>query len=502
MRWMGSALLSVLLLSLTLGARPASAGATPPRFEPAACPFTLGSGLVDGVDVRCGYLLVPEDRRKTASPTIRLAVADFKDGARDLDPLIYLQGGPGSGIVGSLGPIITKSNLGYFTGGHDLILVDQRGTGLSQPSLSCPEVVAAQRVMLARHLPQSKLAPLFAGAAGRCYARLTGEGIDLAAYNTEADAADIAALGPALGYQQVNLYGVSYGTRVALTTMRLFPSGIRSVVLDAVLPPQVDLFTQYPASMSHAFSVLVAGCDADAACNRAYPHLDREFVSLVGHLNARPVTVATNGGEDSVVLTGDLLVRLTFAALYSTQAIPFIPRMIDQIFHGHYGAVSTAFSGLLTDNVLHLGDYYSVECGEDAPFTTSEQIAAAASALPPQLRVGVLSDPQSGAIGDAACRRWAVPAVDPAQKVAVSSPIPTLILTGEYDPITPPSLGAMAAQTLIHSFVFTYPGVGHGSFLVDDCATTMAREFLEDPEQSPDASCLSSMTEPQFVVSH
>jgi len=496
------ALFSATFLCAVLGLRPAAADAPPPRFQPATCPFTLGSGLVDGVDVRCGYLLVPENRQQPATAMIRLAVADFKSGTADPDPLIYLQGGPGGGSVATIGPAVTKATIARIAGGHDLILVDQRGAGLSQPSLSCPEVVTAQRGLLRRPLLQAAQVDTIARAAGQCHDRLARAGVNLAAYTTEAAAADIAALGPALGYQQVDLYGVSYGTRLALTTMRLFPTGIRGVILDGVLPPQVDLFMQYPVSMAHAFSVLVAGCDASLACNHAYPHLDREFVSRVGHLNARPATVSLDDGSGAVVLTGDLLARLVINALYTTSSIPAIPYLINSVFHGRYGVIAAIYAGLdtATDDALHLGAYYSVECGEDSPFTTPAGIATAARALPTQLRAGVLDDPQSGLIGAAACRRWTVPTVDVAQKMAVSSAIPTLILTGEYDPITPSSLGALAARTLSRSFVFTYPGLGHGSFLLNPCATTMAEEFLADPTHSPDATCMTSMREPRFIT--
>jgi pimeloyl-ACP methyl ester carboxylesterase len=500
MRWTGAALVSVLLLTVTLSAGPVAADSPLPRFEQSRCPFPLGAGLVDGVDVRCGYLVVPADRQRADSPLIRLAVADFKSGTADPDPLIYLQGGPGAGIVDVLGPAITKDVVGRIAGGHDLILVDQRGTGLSKPSLSCPEPVSAERAMVHRQLTEPQLVGLWVRAAGQCHDRLVHEGVDPTAYTTEADAADIAALGPALGYQQVDLYGISYGTRVALTTMRLFPSGIRSVVLDGVLPPQVNFYTQYPLSPAHAYSVLVAACAAASACNHAYPSLNRMFVGLVHHLNARPATVALDNGASASLLTGDRLARLVFAALYDTRAIPIIPYLIDATAHGHYDLLASAPQEPYTDHDFNLATYYSMLCSEDAPFVTPAQMLAATAALPAPLRSSILTDPAGGLVGYAVCKRWAVAPVDQAQKTAVTSAIPTLVLAGEYDPITPPSLGLLAAQTLSHSYVFTYPGVGHGAFLVDLCASTMTLEFLNNPTQSPAAGCMSAMKEPQFLV--
>jgi pimeloyl-ACP methyl ester carboxylesterase len=202
----------------------------PSAFQQAPCPFTLGQGLVEGKDVRCGFVVVPEDRSQPKSPTIRLAVAIFKTSSPHPapDPVLVLGGGPGDALLEKAGPTYTAGNL---PSNRDLILLDQRGAGYSQPSLKYgyPSMNA---------------------------------GLNLNAFTTLESAADVHDLIRALGYRQVNLDGVSYGTRLALTLMRLFPADLRSVVLDSVLPPQVNAFTSRPPAAARAFAVLFHGCAA------------------------------------------------------------------------------------------------------------------------------------------------------------------------------------------------------------------------------------------------
>jgi pimeloyl-ACP methyl ester carboxylesterase len=174
--------------------------------------------------------------------------------------VLVLGGGPGEAQLVNTGPLINASNLASFTSGRDVILLDQRGEGYSQPSLSCQ----ANEIRLA------------------CHDRLVSEGINLSAFTTLEDAADVHDLVRALGYKQVDLEGRSYGTRLALTVMRLYPGDLRSVVLISVDPPQVNNFATRAAVTQHAFNVFFQGCAANAYCNATYPHLQTVFYTSNG----------------------------------------------------------------------------------------------------------------------------------------------------------------------------------------------------------------------------
>ena len=198
---------------------PAAAGA--PRFEKTECWFKEPAGH----DVECGWVIVPEDHARPEGKTIKLAVARFKSDASqpEPDPVIYLEGGPGGSALKSytsqfdflFGPLLEK---------RDVVLFDQRGTGYSQPALACPEYNQAVIDMLPKDMTAAESETVANKALLACRDRLVKEGVNLDMYNSAQNAADIEALRQALGYDQVNLYGISYGTRLALTALRDAPA--------------------------------------------------------------------------------------------------------------------------------------------------------------------------------------------------------------------------------------------------------------------------------------
>src|SRR5947209_463527 len=215
-------------------AAPTHAPAPTSAFQPAACPFQLGAGIVEGQMLNCGYVTVPENRSVSNGRTVRLAVAIFKSqhsvpNPANSYPVIRLDGGPGGPSLDDWAHYITSSNYNTFVYDQDLIMFDQRGTGHSQPSLNCPEFLQLQYNTINRHLSRAESDRLNVLAAQTCYTRLSTSGIDLNAYNTLENAADVRDIIQALGYKQATLYGVSYGTRLALTVTRLYPSVIHAV---------------------------------------------------------------------------------------------------------------------------------------------------------------------------------------------------------------------------------------------------------------------------------
>lgn len=245
-------------------------------FEPAACPFQLPPGQIEGTTVECGYLVVPENRADPDAGTIRLAVGIFHPpgGATEPDPIIYLAGGPGGSALELLYLSFESAYQPILAAGRDLILFDQRGVGLSEPALDCPDAHELALELLdheldGEELSQEEMGVLFGDAYAACAEDLRAVA-DLAAYNTAASAADVNDLRLALGYDQVNLWGQSYGTRLALGVLRHDPQGVRSVVLDSVYPPDVDMYLESPPNLDRALGALFEACAADAACGAAY----------------------------------------------------------------------------------------------------------------------------------------------------------------------------------------------------------------------------------------
>jgi pimeloyl-ACP methyl ester carboxylesterase len=454
--------------------------------------------------VVCGFLVVPEDRSHPHGATIRLAVAIFKTPSATPapDPIIFLQGGPGGRIIQDYAPLVMTHQLDLSAqfANHDLILVDQRGTGYSTPSLQCPEYINVLH-MTDENLTPNQQVTQQDNALTQCHDRLVKSGINLSDYTTYDDAADIHALIEALNYKQVDLYGVSYGTRLALEVMRAFPQQVRSVVLDSTVPAQMRLITSVPSDLARVYSVLFKGCTADSSCNGRYPNLESIFYADVANLNAHPATFKTQDPETNktytVTFTGNSFADLLYSAFYATSLIPALPGMIYQVEQGDFRIPSLLYGPLFFDDSVSWGMYFSVECAEDLAFSSPQAVAVAGQAYPQQIRSYELT----GLEGEfPVCRTWSVPPVAKSESQPVTSAIPTLVLEGEYDPITPPTNGALAAQSLSNSYQFLFPATGHGVFLFNPspCPATIVVQFWHDPQHKPDGSCITSMSEPQF----
>lgn len=474
-------------------------GHTTSAFQAASCPFQLGAGIVDGQQVSCGYVTVPENRANTSNgQKVKLAVAIFKApqymNSVDPDPVLRLDGGPGGPSLDNWAHYVTTSNYSTLIFHHDVIMFDQRGTGYSTPSLKCPELIALQSSSSAGG------AQTYEQAAQTCYNRLVSQGIDLNGFNTLQNAADVADIIHALGYQQMTLYGVSYGTRLALTTMRLYPSVVRATVLDSVYPPERNR-NDLPSDAQRVFTVLFQGCAKDPNCNAKYPNLQTVFYNLVDQLNAHPISFSTEdfttGKRYTVQFAGDDLIGWTFSALYATTIIPYIPQTIFQIKAHNYTQLATLYGELVFDDTFSDGMFYSAECSEDWPFLTKQDITISEKNITPQIAkvFGQEDEEQEYAI----CQFWKVQQVPASQKQPVVSSIPTLIVTGEYDPITPPANGKEVATTLSHSYFLEFPGQGHGQQYSSSCSNQIISAFYDNPDQQPDSSCINQMTGPAFL---
>ncbi len=220
-------------------------------FERSSCRFRIPAGT----KVECGFLVVPENHSKPAGRTIRLHVAIFSTASDDPapDPIVYLSGGPGQSPL-KMAQFAFEA-FAPFLANRDLILLDQRGVGYSEPALDCHELLELAYETAPEDLPVDELAKLTTAAASECRDRLLRQAVSLSAYRSAQSAADLNDLRLALGYEEWNLYGISYGTKLALTTMRDFPTGIRSVVLDSTYPLQVNLYAEVPANATRAFNV-------------------------------------------------------------------------------------------------------------------------------------------------------------------------------------------------------------------------------------------------------
>ncbi|MBN9391862.1 MAG: alpha/beta fold hydrolase [Chloroflexi bacterium] len=477
----------------------ASSGTGVPRFEAATkCPFNLPAGQTLNQTVRCGYVIVPETHAQPNNgKTLKIAVLVFKSKATNpAEPVIYLEGGPG-GHIQSIIDLMTGDFYNGFTQRGDAIFFDQRGVGNSQPELYCPEIETQSEQDAPVILNPTDDAQHSVDSALACHDRLAKQGVNLAAFNSVESAGDVNDIRQALGYDKINVYGASYGTILAQTVMRLYPQIVRSTVIDSVVPPNVNPDITAIASGSRTMNLIFQTCAADAACNRAYPNLKDLFTKTYNLLNTTQPTVKVTIPETNTTLNvkvdGSKFVSVLFQLLYDKQTIQLLPRIISLVNSGNNAILAPLMAVPFEVNLeTDLGMYFSVECAEEWPFSKlSDNQAAESQALPEFAQDSDIGVQSSITL----CQKWNVPAASQAQVTLLKSDIPTLVMEGQFDPITPPEFGQKVAQGLSKSFYVEFPYNGHGEVVPDNvCGINVMKAFLDNPSSKPDSSCTSSLT--------
>lgn len=462
-----------------------------PLFEEADCAFEVPAGYRP----ICGYLTVPEDRSQPDGRTIRLHVAIFKSTASDPepDPVFHLVGGPGGSLLDGVSLYLERGGAEILER-RDYVLFNQRGTSYSGPDLFC---LPYDQYLWEAYERDLSLEEYNAGAVDElavCLTEWREQGVNLAAYNSAENAADVNDLRLALGYDRVNLYGVSYGSRLALTVMRDYPHIVRSAIIDAVYPPQVNLLTEVGVNAHRALRVLFAACAEDSACSTRYGDIESKFYEVIDRLDASPVTIPIEGPYRaySVRLDGDLFIDAMFGSLYSVRSIVYIPLMIDTAYHERYTALSEAVGGALGSPLSH-GMHFSVLCREEVPFEAAAGPLPEESGIPDRLRTHF-----DNVFYPDVCVVWDISPAGAVENEPVVSDVPTLVLAGRFDPITPPRWAELAAQTLSRHCYYVFPNVGHGVMRTDLCARQIGLAFLDDPTREPDTSCMGSLESIEF----
>lgn len=473
------ALGALLLTSLAL-----TATACGPQVAPGLARLHLCTSDEGPADAYCGTLDVFEDRAAAAGRRIPLAIVVLPASSDEYraDPLFFLAGGPGQGAA-TMAPLI-QAAFQRVQRHRDIVLVDQRGTGRSHP-LDC-------------ETDDNSLRDLFAdddAQIARLRECLASYDADVRLYTTPLAMDDLEDVRAHLGYESINLYGASYGTRAALVYLRQHGHRVRSVVLDGVAPTdmRIPLFTARDAG--RALDLLLAECAGDARCGAAFPNLRSRVAALLARLERTPARVALThprtGERGTVLVTARIVAGTLFSALYAPATGTLVPLLVEQAERDHFEPLVALALASDADN-LSLGMQLSVLCSEDAG-RVDEQ------ALEDETR-GLMFGRHLMAGQLRACEMWPRGALPADYFAPVSSPVPALILSGEIDPVTPPAWGETVARSLPNSRHVTAPATGHG-VATSACGIRLVDDFLERATaRDLDVSCLKGNQRPPFFL--
>lgn len=472
------ALLTVALLAVSSCAETTSRRATD-RLRP--CASEEGP-----IDAYCGTLTVAEDRGRSHGRQIDLwiTVLPSLSSAPLDDPLFFLAGGPGQGaaqLAGQIAPLFRE-----IQRTRDIVLVDQRGTGKSNP-LNCSSESNSLRGFTEG--PETALARLT-----DC---LEGYDADVRLYTTDIAMDDLDDVRAYLGYQRLNLYGGSYGTRAALVFLRQHPERVRSLILDGVAPTDMRLPLYTARDAQRALDTLLADCDSEPSCHAAFPGMASRIRALVTRLEDAPARVRlahprTHVMED-IEVSARVVASVLFSALYSPLTASLVPAIVDRAERDDFaGLFALALAGDTADTNMSIGMQLSVLCSEDTSRVTVADVRreSAGTMFGSHLLGGQLD----------ACGIWPGKTMPADYYRPVVSDVPALVLSGDIDPVTPPGWGDIVVRHLSRGRHISLPSTGHG-VAATACGMHLVRDFIDtlSPDDL-DTGCVTRVRRPPFFI--
>jgi pimeloyl-ACP methyl ester carboxylesterase len=437
----------------------------------------------------CGYLTVLEDRTRPGGPTIKLFYMRVQPGGIAVEPEPLAAVGYEIAQPPNYEDIVGITD----TSKRELILMDQRGTGHSEPSLACPEVEAISADLLSGPLSSNAVQNMLRDAVTACRSRLVEAGIDTDAYTLTAAAQDLEDLRLALAVPTWNLISWGSASRVLLEYVRDYPEPSRALVLSSPQFPERDAISEAVGEFADAFGAVTETCVASKECERRYPELQRSLSEAVSALERSPVSVNVQGVE--VVVDGVALVRVVrdLISSHDTEAQRKVPRIVDAALRGNVKVIASELSsepGIcigylpLCEQPASLGTYLSFICPDSSPPPRSSKVFA---------QVLGKANPYW-----VACDAWGFGGGAPNATPVVTN-VPSLVLRGEYDAFSPLDLVRRVETNLPNAHVVLVPRFGHDVFGIA-CLRAARNEWLMAPHDDPVYSdCLQTIPAPKFV---
>jgi pimeloyl-ACP methyl ester carboxylesterase len=476
-------LIAAPLTSLPLGAQPV---ATEPTLALEDCRIRAGHGY-PGIKARCGTLLRHENPDDPDSPLLELFVAVVPALSLEPEPdaFVPIAGGPGQGSMEFYASYAVAFE--KVRRNRDIVLLDQRGTGQS----AVMDCEADEEIIEGRFSREETIAD-----AEACLAALP---YDPRFFTTSVAVTDLEALRVALGYTQFNLYGISYGSRVAQHFMRRFPDSTRTVILDGVVAPQIALGPGIAIEAQDALDAILDRCDEDLSCAGRFPGIRQGIKDLLHALDNEAVTVKLANplrGTPEELAFGRYEMSAALRLLsYHPSTVALLPMLIEQAILGNFMPLAAQYMMIAESmsDAMALGMHNSVVCTEDAPYFAGENVSVDALGA---TYIGPLQLEGLAAI----CSVWPAGVLDENFKAAVDSDLPVLLLSGEADPVTPPAYAELAAVDLGNARLLIGAHQGHGQ-AARGCMPDIIAEFVAGANATEiDASCFDRVHAMPFFL--
>lgn len=455
----------------------------PYKIWSTSCPFDT-DGLE--VEVECGYVALPgpEDSPRP----VRLSFARFFSSSKtpQPDPVIYLHGGPGGSVLASADSFYS-SVVSPFIGQRDVIMYDQRGGGESSPLPVCEEAWRFDPDFFLEDRDHADVAVDYLDVLAACGRDISDSFLyDLTTYNSVSHASDTIELARALELNSFNIHGSSYGTKLAQAVLRDYPDWVRSVVLTGFYPTEVNLIGSVPTSFEAALQTVFDACAADEVCGPALPDPWATLDDAVAFFNTSPVSYESPYFDVAAVIDDDEVVNGLHALLYSAGAAAMIPDALIDFRDGDLDRLTRIGASSITD-VADVAGFVAVQCNEEAPFTTPADRDAANALTRAVDRVNLVPGFIGGGLLEL-CPAWDTGNAQPAANEPTTWDAPTLMFSGGFDPITPPTWAANTAERLANVTLVHFPDRGHDAD-ESSCAVDIMRRFIDRPGDDVDARC-------------
>ncbi|HKV41260.1 MAG TPA: alpha/beta fold hydrolase, partial [Blastocatellia bacterium] len=454
------------------------------KLEPCEIPSLKETG-------RCGKYEVYEDRQAKSGRKISLniLVLPARTASPKPDPVFYLEGGPGASAVSAAKSGVFQSLVNKWRTERDAVFVDQRGTGESNP-LKCdfdgdPDDMSPYFTSVATlaNLPS-------------CRDKLE-KVADLTLYTTPIAMDDLDEVRQALGYDKINIYGGSYGTRAGLVYLRQHGDHVRTAALDGVAPTNCKLPLAFSKGVQHSLDRLFADCLSDETCHKAFPDVRADLAAALEKLDKGPITTTAYNTikkrPEVVPVSRGVFMEMVRLLLYDPGLSRYLPIVLHQSAQGQLGGLTTLGFGFehQVRGLIDGGMEMSVICSEDAPFISEDDIKqATGGTYYGDWRTRVLLK---------ACKDWPRGKLPSGYEEPVKSNVPVLMVSGDLDPVTPPWIGTDAARSLTHSRQIIGRNWSHSS--MSDCITGMIADFVHAGTlDGLDASCAEKATRPPFMT--